>query len=63
MNIAIITLVFLIVAFSIRITPVNSYNGYGGMYHKRIHLEYDNIIIRWLLLGMLKLENHMTVFQ
>ena len=60
MNIAIITLVFLIVAFSIRITPVDSFNGYGGMYHRRIHLEYDNIII---LVGMLKPENHMTVFQ
>ena len=42
MNIAIITLVLLIVALSVCITPVNSYNGYGGMYHKRIHLEYDN---------------------
>ena len=60
MNIAIITLVLLIVALSVCITPVNSYNGYGGMYHKRIHLEYDNISH---LLGMLKPENHITVLQ
>ena len=57
MNIAIITLVFLIVAFSIRITPVDSFNGYGGMYHRRIHLEYDNIK------PALPCLNHMTVFQ
>ena len=63
MNIGILTSVFLLVAFSTLTTPVNSYDGYGGMYHRRTHLEYSNIIIRWLLYGMLKPENRMTVFQ
>ena len=59
MTIASLTLVCLIVVFSILTAPVNSYNGHGGMYHRRTHLEYSNALF---FLGMLKPENHMTVF-